>query len=133
MSGLYGKAREKFLRAEISWLTQDMKAILVTGTYAPNFATHEFLSEISVPAQVAASNTLTSKTVTNGWAGCGNIVWESASNGMAVAMVIVKDTGSAATSPLLAYINEGITNLPLSTNGAKVTFLPDSGTGLFRI
>ena len=42
-------------------------------------------------------------------------------------------TGDAATSPLLAYLDDSINNLPLEPNGAKVTYLPDSDTGLFRL
>lgn len=133
MSGIYNKGREAFLRGQIAWLTDDIKAILVAGAYTPNFTTDQYLSDISAPAQVAVSNSLSSKTVTNGWAGCENIVWDTASNGVCVGMVIVQDTGVAATSHLLAYLNSGITNFPLDTNGAKVTFFPDPGTGLFRI
>lgn len=127
------KAREKFLRGLIAWHTDDIKAVLLAGSYTPNFTTNEYLSDISAPARIAVSDSLTAKTTTNGWASSGNIVWESASNGTAVAMGFFKDTGDASTSPLLAYLNENITNFPLDTNGAKVTFIPDPGTGLFRL
>jgi hypothetical protein len=36
------------------------------------------------------------------------------------ALVIYKDTGSSATSPLIAYIDTG-TNLPASPNGGDIT------------
>lgn len=133
MSAKYDQGRAAFLRGEIAWLTDDIKAVLVTSGYTPNFATHEFLSSISAPAQLAMSDNLDGKTVTDGWASAERIEWEGPSNGTAVGVVIIKDTGDAATSPLLAYLNENITNFPLGTNGAKVTFFPDPDTGLFRL
>ena len=49
MSGVYVKAREKFLRGEIAWQTDTIKAVLVdSADYTPNFDTDEFLSSIPV-------------------------------------------------------------------------------------
>lgn len=133
MSGLYAKGREAFLLGEIAWLTDTIKAVLVTSGYTPNFALHQYLSDITNTAQIAVSDALSGKTATHGWASATNIVWESPSNGTATAFVVIQDTGSAATSLLLAYLDSGITNFPLQTNGAKVTFIPDPATGIFRL
>jgi hypothetical protein len=42
-------------------------------------------------------------------------------------VVIYKDTGSPASSPLLAYI-DAITGFPLATNGGDITVQWDNGT-----
>ena len=133
MNGRYDKGREKFLRAEIDWLTDTFKAVLVSASYTPNLATHEFLSDISAGARVATSDAIGNKTVTAGWAGTDQVVWQAVSGAPCAAIVVIKDTGLVGTSPLLAYIDTGITNIPLGPTGEKVTFIIHPGTGLFRL
>lgn len=133
MSGVYGKAREKFLRGELSWSDGTVKAVLVTAAYVPDFEADEFLADIAVGARVAVSNELEDKTTAGGWAGATNVIWDDVVGATCAAMVFVVDTGDAATTPLLAYLNDGVTNLPLTPNGAKITFLPDVDTGFFRL
>ena len=84
--------------------------------------------------RTAISNSLADKTVTNGWAGSSNIVFENPVGDISEAIVIFKDTGDAATSPLIAYLDTNIQNLPLFLNGAKVTIIFDEAVdGIFRI
>ena len=46
---------------------------------------------------------------------------------------IIKDTGDAATSPLLAFITEG-TNLPVTPNGSNITIILNSSSlGIFQV
>lgn len=133
MSGVYGVAREKFLCGDLSWRDGTIKAVLVSAAYVPDFEADEFLGDIAVGARVAVSDTLTGKTTTGGWASAPQIVWQTVNGPQCTAIVFVDDTGDAATSPLMAYLNENVTNLPLTPNGAKVTFLTDPDTGLFRL
>lgn len=134
MNGRYNKSREKFLRAQIDWATDEFKAVLVSAAYTPNLDTHEFLSDITAGKRIATSDAITDKTTTGGWAGTNAVVWQTVPAGTTcAAMVIIKDTGLISTSPLLAYLDTGITNLPLDPSGAKVTLIPDSSTGLFRL
>lgn len=133
MNGLYIKGKEKFLRGEISWITDDIKAAFVTAAYTPDLSFHEFLSTINVSQVVAISDSLTGKTATGAWAGCANIVWEAFTGATCKAFVLFKDTGTASTSPLIAYIDTGITNLPLDPANVQVTLVPDASTGIFRL
>lgn len=133
MSGVYVKAREKFLRGEVSWTEDDVAVVLVTSAYIPDFNADEYLSDVVVGARVAMSNALEDKTATGGWASSPQIVWDDVVGAACAALVVIADTGDAATSPLLAYLDEGITNLPLTPNGAKITLIPDPDTGLFRL
>lgn len=134
-NGLYSKGREKFLCAEINWLDDDIKAALVDAAdYTVNLNTHEFLSDIPLIGRTAISNSLADKTITNGWAGSSSIVFENPIGDISEAFVIFKDTGDAATSPLIAYLDTNIQNLPLFLNGAKVTIIFDEAVdGIFRI
>lgn len=133
MSGRYDKGREKFLCGEIAWLTDEFKAVFVTSSYTPNFATHEFLSDVPAPTRVATSDAIADKTATGGWAGANRLVWQAFTGAVCAGFVVIKDTGLISTSPLLAYINSGVTNLPLDPNDSKVTLLLDPDTGLFRL
>ena len=134
MSGLYGKGREKFLLGQISWATDTITAVFVTAAYTPNFTTDEFLADINVSARVAASDPLDSKTTTGGWTGASEIVWQAFTGAACAAYVFIKDTGDPATSPLIAYINSGVSNLPLDPANVKVTMLPDpTSNGFFRL
>lgn len=136
-SGIYAKARQKFLRGEIAWHSDNIKALLVDADdYTVNLATNEFVSDIPAVGRVGTSANLSNKGTTAGWASCGSIIFESVPlNDPCEAIVIVKDTGDPTTSPLIAYIdNTVITNLPIVPNGAKITVLFESGAlGLFQI
>lgn len=133
MNGLYAKGREKFLQGAVSWPDDDIVAVFVTAAYTPDFDVDEYLADIAVGARIATSDVLADKTTTGGWAGSGNIVWQTVTGPTCVAFVVVHDTGDVATSPLLAYIDTGVTNLPLDPSGVKVTLIPDPDTGLFRL
>jgi hypothetical protein len=133
-NSLYDKGRQKFLEGGIAWLTDTIKAVLVDAAdYTVNLATHEFLSDIPSGARVATSNALASKTSTAGVAGSGTITFPTATGDISEAIVFYKDTGSAATSPLIAYIDTA-TGLPIAPNGNDITVTPDPGTvKLFRL
>ena len=133
MSGKYDAARERFLRGELSWSDGTIKAVLVTAAYTPDFEADEFLSDVLVGARVAMSNALEDKSTTGGWASAPLIIWDAVTGAQCTALVFVDDTGDPATTPLIAYLNDDVTNLPLSPNGAKVTFIAHADTGFFRL
>jgi len=48
------------------------------------------------------------------------------------ALVIYVDTGSAATSPLVAYIDTSVTGLPVTPNGGDIT-VTWNASGIFAL
>ena len=51
---LYDSARQGFLEAQINWLTDTVKVLLVdAGAYTPNVSTHHFLADIQVSSRIA--------------------------------------------------------------------------------
>ena len=51
---LFDFGRQRFLEAQINWMTDTIKVILVdTGAYTPNVAAHQYLSDISASARIA--------------------------------------------------------------------------------
>jgi hypothetical protein len=60
-------------------------------------------------------------------------VFSAVTGDQSEALVIYKDTGSAATSPLIAYIDTA-TGLPVTPNGADVTVTWDNGSNkIFKL
>lgn len=127
MNGPYKLGLQKILEGEINWLSQDFKFVLLSDAYEADLDEHEFLSDIPVDARIAISDSLTSKTSTNGVADADNITLSAVNGNDVVAFVLIRDTGDATTSPLLVYWDTA-TNLPLELNGGSVelTFSSDS-------
>lgn len=133
-NALYDKGREKFLRGEISWNADSIKAVLVdTGQYTVNLASHEFLSSIPAGARIATSPNLGTKTTTNGVADAADVTFAAVSGANCEALVIYKDTGDPATSPLIAYIDT-VTGLPVTPNGGDIQVQWDEGANkIFKL
>ena len=127
-NALYAKGKEKLLSSTnaISLDTDTIKVALVKNDYAQNLATDEWYTSISASV-VGTPITLTSKTITNGVFDAADVTWSAVASGSTFeAVVIYKDTGTAGTSPLLAYIDT-ITGFPLASNGGDITVQWDSG------
>ena len=131
---LFDFARQRFLEAQINWMTDTIKVILVsTSAYTPQTAVHQYLSDISGSARIAGPVTLTAKATTGGAADAADATFTSVSGATINAIVIYKDTGTEATSPLLAYIDTA-TGLPLTPNGGDVIITWDNGTNrIFKV
>lgn len=136
-NALYDLGREKFLghaTIDLDWINDDIKAVLVdTGAYTVNLATHEFLSDIPVGARIATSGNLAGKTSTAGVADANDLTFTAVTGATVEALVLYKDTGVAATSPLIAYIDSA-TGLPFTPNGSDVDVIWDSGANkIFKL
>jgi len=117
---LFDKARQRFLEAQINWMTDTIKCILVdTGAYTPQTAVHEFLSDIPTSARIAGPVTLTAKATTGGAADAADCTFTSVSGASIEAIILYSDTGTESTSPLIAYIDTA-TGLPITPNGGDI-------------
>ena len=131
---LYDAARKRFLEGQLNWMTDTIKVYLVdTGSYTPQTSTHEYLSDISSSARIAGPVTLTSKSTVGGAADGADITFTSVAGASIEAIVIYKDTGAEATSPLIAYIDTA-TGLPITPNGGDIIVTWDNGTNkIFKL
>ena len=103
---LYDFARQRFLEAQINWMTDTIKVILVdTGAYTPQTAVHQYLADIPISARIAGPVTLTAKATTGGAADGADVTFTSVTGPSIEAIVIYSDSGSEATSPLIAFID----------------------------
>lgn len=133
-NALYDSGRQKFLEGGIAWLTDNIKAMLVTAGYTPNLATDVFVNPaIAAGNQVAISANLTTKTSTAGVADSDDVTFPTVSGSAVKAIVLFKDTGSQATSPLIAYIDTA-TGLPVTPSGGDILVVWDNGSNrIFKL
>ncbi len=131
---LFDFARQRFLEAQINWMTDTIKAILVdTGAYTPQTAVHQYLSDIASSARIAGPVTLTAKATTGGAADAADITFTSVSGPSIEAIILFADTGTESTSPLIAYIDTA-TGLPITPNGGDIIVTWDNGANkIFKV
>lgn len=125
-NALYGKGKEKLLSAAINLSSDTIKVALVSSAYSQNLTTDEFYSTISAHV-LGTPQTLGTKSITLGVFDAADVTFAAVTSGStAKGLVIYKDTGLAASSPLLAFIDT-ITGFPLATNGGDITVTWDNG------
>lgn len=111
---IYNSFKAKIMDGSIDLDTDTIKVMLVTSTYVANQDTHDFkddiTNEVSGTGYTAGGAALAGKAVTadntdnEGVFDANDVTWPS-STITARAAVLYKDTGVAATSPIIAYID----------------------------
>lgn len=104
-------------------------ALIDTGVYPYNSA-HEFYSSVS--GVVGTPQTINNTTVTNGLFDGDNVTYTAVTGNSAEALLIYIDTGSAATSRLVAWIDTSVTGLPVTPNGGDIT-IQWNASGIFQL
>lgn len=125
-NALYTKGKEKILQGQVNFATDTITAMLVKNDYLQSLTTDEFLSDIA-SHRLSTDQALASKTVAGGAFDANDITFPTVAAGStSEGVVLYKDTGNPATSPLIAYIDT-ITGFPLATNGGDVNIQWDNG------
>lgn len=128
------KIYPKYKKAAISGgsnhdlIAGSVKLVMVdTGAYTYS-DTHEFLSDIPSGARIAQTAVLGTKAVSDGAVfSSANSVFPTVTGASVEAVVMFIDTGSPATSRLVAYWDTGITGLPVTPSGASYNVIEDTG------
>lgn len=137
-NALYPKFKQKLIGAStlstgtpLDLASDTIKVALIdTGTYTYNSA-NEFWSSAS-SALVGTAVALTTKTVVNGLFDADDVTFTSVSGASVEALIIYKDTGSSATSPLIAYIDVVASGLPVTPNGGNI-LVQWNASGIFQL
>ena len=117
---VYPKYKEAALSSasNSSLMAGNIKVALIdTGAYTYS-AAHQFYTDLA--GVVADSANLTGVTVTDGLLDADNGVLTSVSGVESEALVFYIDTGTPATSRLVAYLDTGAANLPVTPNGGNI-------------
>lgn len=105
-------------------------ALIDTGTYTYS-AAHQFWTSASA-ASIGTPQTIGSKTFTNGTFDGADVTFTAVTGSSVEALIIWIDTGTAGTSPLVAYIDTSVTGLPVTPNGGDIT-ITWNASGIFTL
>ena len=133
-NAIYPKYKEAIIGGgtNIDLLGGTVKVALVdTGVYTYS-AAHQFLT--SLTGVVGTAQTIpATKTVTDGlFKTTGTNTFTGVSGASVEALVLYIDTGTPATSRLVAFIDAGVTGLPVTPNSGDIT-ITWNASGIFQL
>ncbi len=129
-NALYPLYKQLALGAGLNLDSLNIKVALIdTGTYTYDAAhnMHDDLSGI-----VATSGNLAATTIALGVFDADNITFTAVTGATIEALVIYRDSGVSGTSELIAYIDTGVTGLPVTPNGGDIT-ITWNASGIFAL
>lgn len=131
-NSLYDKWKEQLLQftANNNLSAGTVKVALVTAGYTYT-SSDQFYSSVSASV-VGTPQILGTKTFTNGVFDAADVNFTAVTGSQVVSLVVYIDTGSAATSPLVAFIDTSVTNLPVTPNGGDIT-ITWNASGIFAL
>jgi hypothetical protein len=105
-------------------------ALVDTGTYTFS-QSHQFYSSLS--GIVGTDQEILTKTQVNGVFDGTDLTYTAVSGASCEAIVLYrKNAGANTTWPLIAYIDTGVTNLPVTPNGGNIT-ITWNASGIFKL
>ena len=136
-NSLYAKWKENILKADADYELDSAEgatgvyvALVDAGTYTFSSA-HQFYSSLS--GIVGTDQEILTKTQTNGVFDGDDVTFTAVTGATCEALVLYrKNAGANTTWPLIAYIDTGVTNLPVTPNGGDIV-LQWSGSGIFSL
>ncbi len=132
MNRLFDHARHDIGVGTIDLATAVVGVALAPLSYVPNFSTDQFLAIAGGVVGGGIGSDLASVV----YSAAGNFTSAPFDFGVVGgaynAVLLFVDTGSSATSKLIAYIDTG-TNIPGTPAGSDVVFAPDPVLGIFTL
>ena len=105
-------------------------ALVDTGTYTYSSA-HQFYSSLS--GIVGTDQEILTKTQVDGTFDGTDLTYTAVSGATVEALVLYrKNAGASTTWPLIAYIDTGVTGLPVTPNGGNIT-ITWNASGIFAL
>lgn len=139
-NALFLPAKEGFLDGSINWDDATIKVSAIRG-YNFNSA-HRFMSQVlGAGGTQVATETLLSKTVTNGAADAADVTFPTVQSGNPItSLVIYQASGPAGGADvvasqqrLIAFLDSAA-NLPITPNGGNIDVVFDAGENrIFRL
>ncbi len=122
-NAIYPKFKAALLDAAANVDLNDstVKAVLLDTADEAYNAADEFLSDVTGAGIIGTAQTIGNTTVTGGLFDGDNVTFTAVSGDQAEAILIYIDTGVAGTSRLVAFIDTGVTGLPVTPNGGDIT------------
>jgi hypothetical protein len=131
-NAIYPKWKEAVMQASSnSSLGGTVVAVLIDLADYTYSAAHEFYSSASAGA-VGTPQTIGTKTYTSGTFDGADVTFTAVTGDPCEAIIVFIDTGSAATSRLVAYFDTGVTGLPVTPNGGNIQ-ITWNASGIFLL
>jgi len=128
---LYPLGKQSILDNTIDWADDTVKVVLLTEDYTYD-AAHQFLSDIPASSRVSISTGLLNKTDLLGVADADDIDLLAVTGPNDILYIVVyKDTGVEATSPLIVYVDTA-PELPRTPDGSDIT-ITWAANGVFSL
>jgi hypothetical protein len=133
---IFPKFKQALLGAGVNLASGTVKAVLIdSGRYTYADA-HQFLPSVPAAARIGTPATLANKTVVDGVFDADDSMFTSvpAQTGTASAeeaILLYRDSGTEATSELIAYIDTA-TGLPVTPNGGNIV-VTWAAAGIFAL
>jgi len=137
---------QKHLDDDTDWAADTIKVSLHSSAYTPNQSTHEFFSSATNELATANGYTAGGATLTGKSRTVTGLVtaYKAATTSWAIASgqtltarfaIVRKDTGSAATSPILAVVDMTTDQTASASGGASTSFdlVWDTTDGVFKV
>lgn len=129
--------------SQINLTTDTIKVALVSSSYTPNIATHDFFdditNEISASGYTAGGATLANKSITvdttnhRAYLDADDTTWAAGATITARYAIIYKSTGTASTSPLIGYIDFGVDRSVVSGETFYLTWATPANGAVFYL
>jgi hypothetical protein len=132
-NAIYPKYKEALLDGAANTDVNDgtVKVALIDTNDVAYNAAHDFYDDVSA-AVVGTPQTIANTTVTGGLFDGDNVTFSTVTGDPCEAVIIYVDTGTAGTSRLVAYIDTGVTGLPVTPNGGDIT-ITWNASGIFQL
>lgn len=117
-NALYTSFKVLLLKGDIDLENDTIKIALIDLADYTFSAAHDFWDD-AIAGLVGTPVTLGSKTFTGGVFDAADPTFLSVTGDQSEALIIFKDTGTPATSPLIAYFDTA-TGLPVTPNGGNI-------------
>lgn len=126
-SQLYPKGAAHILGAatKVDLVADNIKILFYSGAFSSG---HEFVSDLTGASIIARSGNLAGKTVTSGVFDANDLTVTAVSGAAFTHVILYKDSGADATSPLLAIFD--VSSFTPSGGDVNVVF---NASGLFSI
>ncbi|KAA9149467.1 hypothetical protein F3K36_33695 [Delftia sp. BR1] len=122
---IYPKGAEKMWSGSINFSADNIRVALLPSAYVYD-AAHEFLPDVG--AVIGTAQALAGKSVAGGVFDAFSVNFGALPTGSTIGSVVLyKDTGTPATSPLIARVTD-VLGLPLATNGGGLVLGWSGGT-----
>lgn len=136
-NALYPKWKEAAIQASANSAlngtgTSGVYAALVTSSYVYS-AAHQYYSDLGATTVGTDQEIGATKTYVNGVFDGADVTFPSVTGSAASAIVLyIKNAGANTTWRLVAYIDTGVTNLPVTPNGGNIT-ITWNASGIFAL